>query len=234
MHVDVVVPETTPERMRGLIEGEGATVTVHGRDWQAAHELASRLVEEKNATYVHPFDHPDLWAGHASMIEEIAEDLVEAPECIVVSVGGGGLLAGTLEGLERVDWHGVRVLAVETEGAACLAKSLAAGRVVELDEVTTIAKSLGARRVGDRIFDRAQKYSVESLVISDADALEATVRFADDHRLLVEPACGAALAATCLGDERLGERAVVIACGGANVSTEDVSSWRAARLASLL
>lgn len=51
---------------------------------------------------IHPFDMPDLWEGHATVVHEIARDLPAAPGAVVVSVGGGGLLMGVLEGLKQV------------------------------------------------------------------------------------------------------------------------------------
>ncbi|MBT8491502.1 MAG: pyridoxal-phosphate dependent enzyme, partial [Deltaproteobacteria bacterium] len=144
----------------------------------------------------------------------------------VVAVGGGGLLGGVLDGLDRVGWRKCRVLAVETEGASSFNRSLAAGRVVELDAITSVAKSLGARRVSDEVLARALARGVESHVVSDPDAIAAVVRFADDSRQLVEPACGAALAAVY--DWRQGPTGSVLAivCGGAGVTAGDLVRWR--------
>ena len=95
---------------------------------------------------IHPFDDPLLWQGHASLIDEIAS-VHRKPGAVVLSVGGGGLLAGVVEGLRGNGWHDVPVIAVETEGASSLAASLAAGQRVVLPAITSIATSLGARQV---------------------------------------------------------------------------------------
>ena len=94
----------------------------HGESWDDAHERASELARENGTAYIHPFDDPEVWTGHATLIEEVAR-IAPAPAAVVVSVGGGGLLCGVLEGLERVGWADVSVLAVETEGAASFAAS---------------------------------------------------------------------------------------------------------------
>ena len=70
---------------------------------------------------IHPFDDPLLWQGHASLIDEIAS-VHRKPGAVVLSVGGGGLLAGVVEGRGN-GWHDVPVIAVETEGASSLAAS---------------------------------------------------------------------------------------------------------------
>jgi L-serine/L-threonine ammonia-lyase len=75
--------------------------------------------------FVHPFDDELLWRGHATMIHEVATQ-GPRPEVVVVSVGGGGLLCGVLEGMHACGWSDVPVLAVETVGAASLRAAIAA------------------------------------------------------------------------------------------------------------
>ena len=152
--VVVVVPETTTERAIALIEREGAKIVVHGASWQEANAHALSRVEESDA-FLHPFDDPLLWQGHASLIDEVVRSDVR-PDVVVLSVGGGGLLCGVVEGLQRHGWNDVPVVAVETEGADSLAQSLRAGRRVELAAITSLATSLGARQVGEQAFRHAQ------------------------------------------------------------------------------
>eukprot|EP01097_Dermamoeba_algensis_P005072 TRINITY_DN3235_c0_g1_i1.p1 TRINITY_DN3235_c0_g1~~TRINITY_DN3235_c0_g1_i1.p1 ORF type:complete len:188 (-),score=27.81 TRINITY_DN3235_c0_g1_i1:541-1104(-) len=74
--VTVVVPETCPEFMQQLLKQQGATVQVAGGVWDQANQAALSLLESrKGSYYIHPFDDPDLWQGHSSMIEEIKADL---------------------------------------------------------------------------------------------------------------------------------------------------------------
>ncbi len=97
--VTVVVPKTTKKRAIELIELEGAQVVVRGEVWNEAHEYATKL-SKKGAVYIHPFDDPYLWEGHASIIDEISNAGV-TPDAVVLSVGGGGLLCGVVAGLKR-------------------------------------------------------------------------------------------------------------------------------------
>ena len=78
------------------------TVEVHGDNWNAADALARKLVEEDpSAAYIPPYDHPLLWNGHSTLIDELVEACPVRPAAIVASVGGGGLLCGIYEGLLR-------------------------------------------------------------------------------------------------------------------------------------
>ena len=226
--VTVVVPSTTPVFMREKIAALGAQVLVEGDVWDRADGLARAMVDRGEGAYVPPFDHPELWAGHASLIDEILAQ-GPVPDAVVVAVGGGGLMCGVAEGLARHGLRDVAIVAVETKGAATLARSMEAGRSVTLERIETIASSLGARRVADAAFAWSQTRPVVPVVVSDADAVRACSRFADDHLALVEPACGAALSLAYDDHPALKPyaRVAVIACGGVVVSLEKLSAWGA-------
>jgi L-serine/L-threonine ammonia-lyase len=222
----VVVPTTTSEFMRAKIRAVGAEVLEHGASWDDAHAHASMLAAEADVAYVHPFDHPAIWDGHASVVEEMA-DQGPKPGVMIVSVGGGGLLCGILEGMHRVGWHDVPVLAVETEGAESFKAAADAGRLVTLDAIRSVAKTLGARTVTAKLLDWKERHEIVHWIATDRQAVDGCLRFLDDHRVLVEPACGAALAAVyerCGFLRGRGPVAVEV-CGGAGVSLELLRQW---------
>ncbi|MFP3405968.1 pyridoxal-phosphate dependent enzyme [Pseudomonas sp. HN2-3] len=222
--VTVVVPETTTERAKELLRLEDANVVVNGSSWQEANELAQTLLGTGDA-FIHPFDDPLLWAGHASLIDEVAASRVK-PDAVVLSVGGGGLLSGVVEGLKRNGWDDVPVLAVETTGAASLHAAVQAGHPVELERLASVATSLGAKRVADQALECVRSHPVHSHLVSDRAALEACERFLLDHRVLVEPACGAALALAYEADTLARySNVLVVVCGGATATLEQIHTW---------
>ena len=176
--------------------------------------------------FIHPFDDPLLWDGHATMMDEVDRAGLR-PDAVVLSVGGGGLLCGVVEGLHRSGWGKVPVIAVETHGADSYARSLQAGERIELPAITSIATSLGARKVSEQAFALAQRHPIEPVVVSDREAVEACLRFMDDHRVVVEPACGAALAVAYRAGALLPrfERVLVIVCGGVTATVEQLQRW---------
>ena len=223
----IVVPESTGERAKELIRAEDAEVIVHGESWVEAHGLALQIQAERNSAYLHPFDDPVIWAGHATMIAEVVESGIR-PDALVVSVGGGGLLLGMLQGLKTAGWEDVTVVAVETHGASSLGQSMAAGELVTLESIETIATTLGAKQVAAEVLKQSLDYGVIAHEVSDAEAVEACFRFLHDHRMLVEPACGASLAAIydpipALRDK---ENILAIVCGGAGITYEQLSGYR--------
>jgi len=223
--VTVVVPQSTGERAKELIGMQGAQVIVHGATWQEANAFALEQVGPDDA-FIHPFDDPLLWHGHGSMIDEVVRTGAKF-DAVVLSVGGGGLMSGVIEGLRRNGLDDVPVTAVETEGASSLAQSVRAGKRIELPGITSVATSLGAKQVCEQAFALTQTHPVECMVVSDAEAVNASRRFVDDHRVLVEPACGASLALVYKQTEALQrfENVLVIVCGGAGTTIEQLDIW---------
>ncbi len=227
--VTVVVPRSTSAWARERITAEGAEVVEHGAAWAEAHAYALSTLSEGTA-YVHPFDDPEIWAGHASMIDEAATQLQARPGAVVVAVGGGGLLCGVLLGMQRVGWGDVPVLAVETTGAASLGAAMAADALVTLPRIDTLATTLGAATVAAEALAWTRRRPVRAWQVSDRAAVTACERFLDDHRVLVEPACGAGLSAIydAAPPLRAAGPVLAIVCGGAGVSLALLRGWLAA------
>lgn len=223
--VTVVVPQTTSERARELLRLENAEVIVHGASWQEANELAVSLVGATDA-FLHPFDDPLLWQGHATVIDEV-ERAGLVPDAVVLSVGGGGLLCGVAEGLHRNGWSHIPIIAVETEGAASFHAAATAGHAVQLDQINSIATSLGAKRVCEQAVKWSKEQTIHSVLVSDKSAVVACQRFLTDHRVLVEPACGASLALAYENSPALEpfKTVLVIVCGGATATVDQLKQW---------
>ncbi|WP_241610374.1 pyridoxal-phosphate dependent enzyme [Rosenbergiella epipactidis] len=223
--VIVVVPESTPERARHLLSLEGAEVRVHGKTWAEANELALSLLNDKDA-FIHPFDDPLLWEGHASMIDEVVAEGLR-PDVVILSVGGGGLLAGVDAGLRRNNLN-IPVIAVETVGMSSFHTALQSGHPVSLPQLTGVATSLGARQVCQRAFDLTRERDIISITVSDSHAVNACLAFLDDHRTLVEPACGAALAALYESqiDGSQFENVLVVVCGGSTATNASLQGFK--------
>lgn len=223
--VTVVVPETTKKRAIDLIEREGAEVIVHGANWDEAHQRALAISQGK-AAYIHPFDDPVIWEGHISLVDEIFNTGIQ-PDAIVLSVGGGGLLCGVVEGLKRNGWYDVPVVAVETSGADCFSAACKANEHIAIDSISSIATSLGAKKVAKRAFELRNEHQIYNYVVPDKDAVDGCNRFLEDHRIMVEPACGASLSVVYNQAEMLHDRRniVIIVCGGVGVTGVQLKQW---------
>lgn len=215
----VYVPSNTPPIYLEKIRALGARVIIAGAVWDDAHQAALAASIQQQAAYLPPFDHPLIWAGNSTLIDEVVGAMPK-PDAIVVAVGGGGLAAGILEGLQRYGWSDIPLYGVEPEGAASFAASLKANKIVHLPAITTLITTLGTKHVCQRLVDLAQSSPMHALQVSDHQAVAACRRFLDDQQVLVEPACGAALAVVYEKHPALAayQSLLVIVCGGVGIS----------------
>jgi L-serine/L-threonine ammonia-lyase len=222
----IVVPHTTPESTRARIRKTGAEVIVHGKVWDEANQRAKEISQDADTEYVPAFDHPVLWEGHSTLVDEVL-DVCPQMDAMVTSVGGGGLLAGILTGLMRHGRTDCRIIACETEGAASFAAAMKAGHPVRLPRIDTVATSLGAAKVAPWPVQRLRDFPHQCVVLSDEDAIMGVVRFASDLRQLVEPACGVSLAVAYLDHPAIADAhdVVIVVCGGVSVSAQLVAGW---------
>ena len=217
LEVSVVVPSTTSSYMIDKIKSLGAKVEINGNVWDEANIRALEIADKTGAVFVSPFDDPLLWDGHSTIIDECKTQM-KKPDRLVVSVGGGGLLCGIIEGLKRNHWLDVKITTVETTGAASFYESWNAQKVIELKEINTIANTLGAKKITARALSLAKEIEIKPVLVSDEDAVKASQLFYKETSKKVEPACGAALSIPFLYPEHYdeNERVLVIVCGGAN------------------
>ncbi|XP_066116600.1 serine dehydratase-like [Saccopteryx bilineata] len=232
----IVLPEGTSPQVVRRLQGEGAEVQLAGKVWDEANLRAQELAKRDGWVNVPPFDHPLLWEGHASLVRELKAALGTPPGALVLAVGGGGLLAGVTAGLAEVGWKHVPIVAMETRGAHCFNAAIEAGRLVTLPNITSVAKCLGAKTVAAGALACVQDFEIFSEVVEDSEAVSAIQRFLDDERMLVEPACGAALAAIYSG--LLGRlqaeghlspslaSIVVIVCGGNSIDSRELQALK--------
>lgn len=217
----VVVPTTTSLKVQSKLKNLGAEVRVFGNVWNDANVFAESLVHKERAVYIHPFDDPAVWMGNATVIDECDAQMTP-PDAVVVAVGGGGYFCGVMEGIKRNKWRGTQVFTAETEGAASMKAALDAQELVTLDTIDSIAISLGAKRVAKRAFELAIEHQVIPYTVSDQQAIAACKAFLEDTGSLVEPACGAALAAVYQNIAALenAQTILVLVCGGAGGNIE--------------
>jgi len=234
--------------MIAKLKAAGAhNVIQSGASWADADRYLRQVLlkEDAKGVYVPPFDHPDVWAGNATLVPELVKQIgtEPAPAAIVCSVGGGGLFCGIKQGLVKApsSWADTRVVAVETFGADSLYASVEADELVTLDGITSQATSLGAVRVAEQAFKYAQQKTGANPVtctrVTDEQAAAACVVVADKERAIIELACGASVAAVVQKDtlhQALGRQpksddvVIVVLCGGSNVTVEMLASWREA------
>lgn len=220
----ICMPASTPSNYLDATRGYGADIVLCP-DIKAAFAEATRLQAEGRAL-VHPFDDPHVAAGQGTVGLEILEDLPSVTR-VYVSIGGGGFIAGVATALRAIK-PSVKIIGVETRGADAMAQSLAAGKLVELPAITSIARTLGAPKVSEFTYRAVRELVEEVVVVEDAAAARALFFLLERTKQLTEPAAACCLAAAEQQRSRITpqDHVVLVLCGG-NVSTQDLASFHA-------
>lgn len=160
IHGTIFIPSTTPRQKRNRIRdigGQWVRIVEVGATFDECSEEATRFAVEAGAVYVHPFDDPRTIAGQGTVVKEIFDQAPEPPALVLVPVGGGGLLSGTLAWVKQFHPE-TKVIGVEPAGAASMKAALAAGEPVTLPKIDTFADGTAVAHVGDITFEVAEKY----------------------------------------------------------------------------
>jgi len=222
LNATICMPASTPRNYLEATRAYGATVVLCP-DIVSAFAEAKRL-REAGLTEVHPFDDPLVAAGQGTVGLEIFEDVPDV-STVFVSIGGGGLISGVATALKRQRPE-VRIVGVETHGADAMARSVSAGKLVDMPSITSIARTLGAPRVSEFTFKHVKALVDEVVVVEDAEAFSALRFILERVKALTEPAASCCLAAArrMSGKFRSDEKVVILLCGG-NASLEDLATW---------
>ena len=211
----IVMPVTTPHIKIAAVEARGAAVVLHGDSYSDAYAHAEALQRKSGATFVHPYDDPDVIAGAGTIGVEILRQCPGPLDAIFVAVGGGGLISGIAAYVKRVR-PDVKIIGVEPTDSDAMTRSLAAGRRVTLPHVGLFADGVAVKQVGRETFRLARQY-VDDMILVDTDATCAAIKdvFADTRSIL-EPAGALSVAgvkAWCEKHRGRDRTYVAIACG---------------------
>ena len=189
----IVMPVTTPHIKIAAVEARGATVVLHGDSYSEAYAKALELQKASRATFVHPYDDPDVIAGQGTIGMEILRQCPGELDAIFVAIGGGGLIAGIGAYVKRVR-PDVKIIGVQPEDSDAMARSLEAGRRVVLPHVGLFADGVAVKQVGKETFRLARLY-VDEVIRVDTDATCAALKDVfEDTRSILEPAGALAIA----------------------------------------
>lgn len=180
----IVMPTTTPLIKVNRTKSYGAEVVLYGSVYDEAYQYALKLAEEKEATFVHPFNDETVAMGQGSIAMEIVKELPTV-DIILVPVGGGGLAAG-VSTLAKLLNPNITVIGVEPAGASCMNASLKEGHVVTLPEVETIADGTAVKTPGDVVFPYIQKNIDDIIEVEDQELIVNFLDVLENHKMLVE------------------------------------------------
>ena len=214
-HATIVMPTTTPQVKIDAVIARGGEVILKGDSYDDAYHYAKTLESERNLTFIHPFDDPDVIAGQGTIGMEILRQARSPIHAIFVAIGGGGLISGVAAYVKRLRPE-IKIIGVEPVDSDGMKRSLAAGHRVRLNQVGLFADGVAVKEVGVETFRLCQLY-VDDIILVDTDAICAAIKDVfEDTRSILEPAGALAIAGAKAYVEQTGiagENLVAIACG---------------------
>ena len=220
----ILMPESTPLNYVDGTRGYGAKVDLQPSIGAAFEKI--KEYESEGRTFIHPFDDPLIMAGQGTLGLEIVDAVADVTD-VIVSIGGGGLAGGVATAVKSAK-PDTRVWGVETYGADAMSRAMAAGHPVQMDAITSIAKTLGAPHVSDMTLALTVKYLESVTLVTDAEAVASLLFIAERLKVMTEPAASCTLAAAekLRSNFNKESKLVLILCGG-NLSVSDLCSYSA-------
>ncbi|WP_259015770.1 threonine ammonia-lyase [Emticicia fluvialis] len=210
----IVMPSNAPDIKKNGVKYLGAEIIECEPTLEARESAVQKIIDEKGATFVHPFNNYDVIAGQATATVELIEqagllDVVMAP------VGGGGLLSGTALAAHYLQ-PDAEVIAGEPEGAADAVLSFRSGKIEKAPYLKTIADGL-LTNLGDKTLEIIRKYVKDIIIVSDDEIVEAMRLIWEQLKIVIEPSAAVPFAALLKHKERFANKRVGIILTGGNV-----------------
>lgn len=215
----IFMPTTTPKQKINRVEhfGEGKVeIRMTGDTFDDSKATAKAFALEHNRTVIHPFDDADVIAGQGTLAIEILEDAEVPIDYLLVSVGGGGLIAGMASYFKLLSPR-TKIIAVEASGAPSLKAALDQGEVVVLDQIDGFADGIATKSVGEIPLNICKETVDQHILVPEGKMCATILSLYNDEAIVVEPACASTIAALDdLQEDIKGKNVVCVLSGGNN------------------
>ena len=209
----ICLPDGAPISKVEATKSDGAEVCMVNGVYDDAYKKALELKEEKNYTFVHPFDNEDVIAGQGTIGLEILEQMPDV-EAVIVPIGGGGLISGVAFAIKNLTPN-IKVYGVQASGAPSMRNSIRDGKIECLDHVSTIADGIAVKEPGEHTFQYVSQYVDEIVTVTDDEISAAILALIERQKLIAEGAGAASVAAAMFNKVPIqGKKTVCLVSGG--------------------
>jgi threonine dehydratase len=204
-----LVPDIKIEAIRAL----GADTRIIGKSQDEAEIEANRLVNEEGYTMVPPFDHPHVIAGQGTLGLEMLEQVPDV-DTVLVQLSGGGLISGIALAIKSQRAK-VSIIGISMERGCAMAESQKAGKPVDVEELPTLADSLGGGIGLDNqlTFNMVRDYVDEIVLLSETEIADGIRHAYFEEQIILEGGGAVGLAALVAGKVSPGEKTIVLLSG---------------------
>ena len=217
----ICMPDGAPISKVEATKALGAEVRLVKGAYDDAYAYACRLRDETGATFIHPFDDPDVIAGQGTIGLEILDQLPDV-DAIVVPIGGGGLISGVAYAVKKLKPE-VKIYGVQAKEAASMADSLKYDEQVTLKTVSTFADGIAVKHPGDLTFSLIKKYVEEVVTVTEDEIAAAILSLIEKQKLIAEGAGAVSVAAMMFGKIPVEGKKVVCLVSGGNIDVNILS-----------
>ncbi len=217
----ICMPDGAPISKVQATKSYGAKVALVKGAYDDAYQYACKLQEEEHATFIHPFDDPDVIAGQGTIGLEILDQLKDV-DVIVVPIGGGGLISGVAYAAKSLKPE-IKIYGVQAREAASMADSLKYDEQVTLKTVNTFADGIAVKHPGDLTFELIKDYVDDVVTVTEDEIAVAILALIEKQKLIAEGAGAVALAAVMA--DKIPEEGKNIVClvSGGNIDVNILS-----------
>lgn len=209
----ICLPDGAPISKVEATKSYGAEVCMVNGVYDDAYKKALELKEEKNYTFVHPFDNEDVIAGQGTIGLEILEQMPDV-EAVIVPIGGGGLISGVAFAIKNLNPN-IKVYGVQASGAPSMRNSIRDGKIECLDHVSTIADGIAVKEPGEHTFQYVSQYVDEIVTVTDDEISAAILALIERQKLIAEGAGAASVTAAMFNKVPIqGKKTVCLVSGG--------------------
>lgn len=217
----ICLPDGAPISKVEATKNYGADVCMVPGVYDDAYNEALRLRDEKNYTFIHPFDDENVIAGQGTIGIEILDEMPDV-DAVVCAIGGGGLISGVACAIKSLNPN-IEVYGVQAEGAPSMYESVRKGEPVRLDKVSTIADGIQVKEPGENTFKLVQKYVDDIVTVTDDEISSAILELIESQKMIAEGAGAAPVAAVMFNKLPLKGKKVVCVVSGGNIDVTILS-----------
>lgn len=217
----ICIPDSAPISKVEATKSYGAEVCLVQGVYDDAFQKACELQKESGATFIHPFNDPDVIAGQGTIGLEILNQLPEV-DAVIVPVGGGGLIAGVAFAVKSLNPN-CKVYGVQACGAPSMAQALEKHKVEALQNVSTFADGIAVKCPGDLTYELCSKYVDKIVTVTDDEISTAILTLIEKHKMIAEGAGAVSVAAAMFNKVNVKGKKVVCLLSGGNIDVTILS-----------
>ncbi|ARJ56438.1 threonine ammonia-lyase [Campylobacter cuniculorum] len=215
----IVMPESTPLLKVSATKNLGAQVLLKGDNFDEAYAFAINYAKEQGLIFIHPFEDELVMAGQGTLMLEMLDDISDL-DTIIVPVGGGGLISGIASAAKQINPH-IKIIGVGAKGAPAMYESFHAKKALNSNSVRTIADGIAVRDVSSINLKIILESVDEFVLVDDEEIANAVLFLLERHKIIVEGAGAASVAALLHQKIKLTHRKKIAAIlSGGNIDVQ--------------